>query len=256
MASSWLGPTVSSWARARCSRLLTATVVVPMASATSAAFHCRTSRSSSTARCRGDRCCSAAMNASRTDSREPTITDGSVGSLLARPAAAPATAPRHALRVRRSGSELGAPSPVGSGRRWRPSSAVRQVLVAMRCSQVRTDDLPSKPVVGLPGAQVGLLHQILGVVQGAGHAVAVRQQFAAVPLCVGEKGVRIFIETPCEHAHGTELTQGHRQRVATLLRWPKPRPHARSGPSTASAASASSTTPGPRKSTGVPPKVW
>ncbi len=42
------------------------------------------------------------------------------------------------------GSELGAPRPVGNGRRCRPSSAVRQVLVAMRCSQVRTDDFPSK----------------------------------------------------------------------------------------------------------------
>ena len=48
--------------------------------ATSDAFHCSTSRSTSTARCRGDRCCSAATNASRTDSREPTIVDGSAGS--------------------------------------------------------------------------------------------------------------------------------------------------------------------------------
>ena len=44
------------------------------------------------------------------------------------------------------GSELGAPSPVGSGRRCRPSSAVRQVLVAIRYSQVRTDDLPWNPL--------------------------------------------------------------------------------------------------------------
>jgi hypothetical protein len=40
------------------------------------------------------------------------------------------------------GSELGAPRPVGSGRRWRLSSAVRHVLVAIRYSQVRTEDLP------------------------------------------------------------------------------------------------------------------
>lgn len=42
-----------------------------------------------------------------------------------------------------SGSALGAPSPVGSGRRCLPSNAVRQVLVAIRYSQVRTDDFPS-----------------------------------------------------------------------------------------------------------------
>ena len=37
------------------------------------------------------------------------------------------------------GSSLGAPSPDGSGRRARPSSAVRHALVAIRYSQVRTD---------------------------------------------------------------------------------------------------------------------
>lgn len=37
------------------------------------------------------------------------------------------------------GSTLGAPSPDGSGRRERLSSAVRQALVAIRYSQVRTD---------------------------------------------------------------------------------------------------------------------
>ena len=37
----------------------------------------------------------------------------------------------------------GAPRPVGSGRRCLPSRLVRQTLVAIRCSQVRTDDRPS-----------------------------------------------------------------------------------------------------------------
>ena len=45
-----------------------------------------------------------------------------------------------------TGSELGAPSPVGSGRRCRLSSAVRHVLVAIRYSHVRTDDLPWNPL--------------------------------------------------------------------------------------------------------------
>ncbi len=44
------------------------------------------------------------------------------------------------------GSELGAPSPVGSGRRCRESSAVRHVLVAIRYSQVRSDDWPLNPL--------------------------------------------------------------------------------------------------------------
>ena len=40
ITSSTLRPTLSSWARARCNRLLTAAVLAPTASATSAAFHC------------------------------------------------------------------------------------------------------------------------------------------------------------------------------------------------------------------------
>jgi len=38
-----------------------------------------------------------------------------------------------------AGSSLGAPSPDGSGRRARPSSADKQALAAIRYSQVRTD---------------------------------------------------------------------------------------------------------------------
>jgi hypothetical protein len=38
-----------------------------------------------------------------------------------------------------AGSSLGAPSPDGSGRRARPSSADRHTLAAIRYSQVRTD---------------------------------------------------------------------------------------------------------------------
>ena len=55
--------------------------------------------------------------------------------------------PRH-LRPRHhgaSGSSAGAPSPDGSGRRPLRSIAVRHTLVAIRYSQVRTDDRPSNP---------------------------------------------------------------------------------------------------------------
>ena len=44
-----------------------------------------------------------------------------------------------------SASCAGAPSPDGSGRRPRRSIAVRHTLVAIRYSQVRTDERPSNP---------------------------------------------------------------------------------------------------------------
>ncbi len=85
------------------------------------------------------------MNASRTDSRDSAITDGSDGS-------SPATSgsgSSHATSCRSDSSPMGSaagwPSPVGNGRRLRPSSAVRHVLVAIRYSHVRTEDFPSKP---------------------------------------------------------------------------------------------------------------
>ena len=43
------------------------------------------------------------------------------------------------------GSEAGAPRPVGSGRRARLCSAVRQVLVAIWYIHVRSDERPSNP---------------------------------------------------------------------------------------------------------------
>jgi hypothetical protein len=44
-----------------------------------------------------------------------------------------------------TGSSLGPPIPDGKGRRLRVSRAVRQVRVAIRYSQTRTDERPSKP---------------------------------------------------------------------------------------------------------------
>jgi hypothetical protein len=48
------------------------------------------------------------------------------------------------VRSGSSGSVLAPSSPAGVGRRVRPSSAVRQVVVTIRCSQVRSEDRPSK----------------------------------------------------------------------------------------------------------------
>ena len=62
------GSRVSSVARARCRALLTEASLVSSISATSAARKPSTSRSTSTARWRGGRCCRAATNASSTAS--------------------------------------------------------------------------------------------------------------------------------------------------------------------------------------------
>ena len=56
-----------------------------------------------------------------------------------------------------------------------------QTWVAIRYSQARTLS-PSKDLSPSPGAQVGLLHGVLGVVVRREHAVAVHVQLAAVPL--------------------------------------------------------------------------
>ena len=155
-------PTSASAARARCSALLTAGTVVSSCAATSAALNSSTSRSSSTARCRGGRSCSAATSASRMSVRASAASIPRVGKRLQpRHVEAPASAAP-------PGSSLGAPSPDGSGRRARPSSAVRQALVAIRYSQVRTDArVRVVPVAGLPGPQHRLLHQVLGLVERA-----------------------------------------------------------------------------------------
>ena len=50
-----------------------------------------------------------------------------------------------AATIGASGPSAGPPRPDGSGRRPRRSSAVRHALVAIRYSQVRTDERPSNP---------------------------------------------------------------------------------------------------------------
>ena len=151
-----LGPTVSSWARARCNRLLTAVVVVPIAAATSAECHCRTSRSSSTARCRGERCCSAATNANRTDSRDSTMADGSAGSSAAcgsgcsqgtsRRSTSFAGRVRAGTRRARSATDGARGPPARSGRCWWRCGAAR--CVGTTC--LRTGRRPSRPAATSP----------------------------------------------------------------------------------------------------------
>ena len=129
------------------------------------------------------------------------------------PAAAPATAPRRVPSSSPAGSELGAPSPVGSGRRCRPSRRGQACVGGDPVQPGPQRRLTLEPAVGLPRAQVGLLHQIFGVVHGAGHPVAVRQQLTPMRLGLNQEFIIGFV---CEDAHRTELTQTHRQALDTL----------------------------------------
>lgn len=123
----------ASVARARCSALLTEATELPSSSATSRADQLSTSRRMSTARCRGASRWSAAMNASRTDSRATALSAGSPADASTR---ASGTGPIHVA----SGSPVpmgvstlaGEARSIGRARRWLPLSRSRQTLVAMR----------------------------------------------------------------------------------------------------------------------------
>src|SRR4030095_2053005 len=95
----------------------------------------------------GVRCCNAATNASRTLSRSTTSAAGSSADPPQTTESGTGSSQVTPGRDTRDpcGSELGWPKPVGIGRRARPSSAVRQTLVAMRYIQVRTDERFSEP---------------------------------------------------------------------------------------------------------------
>ena len=78
--------------------------------------------------------------------RDVTIAEGSAGPALTSTSGMGCS---HGTSARSAaggtaGSSPGAPRPDGSGRRLLFSSARRQALVAIRYSQVRTDDRPSK----------------------------------------------------------------------------------------------------------------
>ena len=67
------------------------------------------------------------------------------------------------------------------------ASASRQTLVAMRYSQVRSDDRPVEAVERLPGAQHRLLHRVVGIDDRAEHAVAVPGQRGAMEFQVWDR---------------------------------------------------------------------
>ena len=127
--------------------LLTAAVVVPSMSDTSAARNASTSRRTSTARCCGVRYCRLAISASRRLSRAVTMAAGSAESGITSASGTgwsqlTSDPPRSGNA---SGSDSGPHRPDGSMRRLCLASSVRQALVAIWYSQVRTEDRPSKP---------------------------------------------------------------------------------------------------------------
>ncbi len=135
-------------ARARCSALLTDAVVVSSSEATSSAFQRSTSRRISTARWRGGRCCSAATNASRTDSRATAISAGSPASGSTRSStigSSQVSSPRVRTSDASTGSHAVADRSIGRARRPRVSIVVRQTFVAIRYSHDRTPERPSNP---------------------------------------------------------------------------------------------------------------
>ena len=143
----------------------------------------------------------------------------------------------------------------------------RPALTTVQRRQARVGGDPVQPrahggfalesFVRLPRAQVGFLHQILGVVQGTGHPITVREQLAAIPLGICQKGIlgAAVVKIVGQDCHVAELSQCIRQAAVnrhlrdprqpvSLAWWPLP---AANEASTASAASASSTTCGHRR---------
>ena len=179
---------LSSVACARCRALLTDAVVVSIASATSAAFQRSTSRRISTARWRAGRCCRAATNASRIVSRSVTTASGS--SALPVSSIASGTGSSQGI------SPFSSSGSAGLGGRGAQPGGQRAAVAALERGQADVGGDAVEPgahrrpaleaVVGPPGAQVGLLDEVLGVVHRPGHPVAVRQQLAAVG--VGDLG--------------------------------------------------------------------
>ena len=97
------------------------------------------------------------------------------------------------------------------------ASGQRPALAAFQGRQAGVGGDPVQPrphrrfaletVVGPPGSQVGLLDQVLGVVQGPGHPVTVRQQLAPEALRIGQERFPRPTVLYCHHAHVTQLTQ-------------------------------------------------
>ena len=141
-------------ARQRAALILCEVLRLPATDATELSSTCAasatasrsTSHRISAARCRAGRCCSAVTNASRTESRTVAISAGSPcsGRTLA---SGMGVTQRSSDGQGRSSASTGGddgPRSIGSARRLSPRSASRHTLVAIRYTQDRTLDRPSK----------------------------------------------------------------------------------------------------------------
>ena len=187
----------SSAVRARWSALVTDDSLTSSISATSAARNARTSRSTSTARWRGGRRCSATMNASPTASRCFVAgLEQRVRVRLEPDRLAPARRLRRERRV------------VGRSRqRGNPSAAVAErVQAAVRGDAVQPRAqrrAPLEAVEAAPRGEQRLLHEILGVLDGPEQPVAVHLQLTAMLLREFPEGV----VADCAHTRASAIAR-------------------------------------------------
>ncbi len=135
-------------ARARCTALFTDATLPSSRSAVCLAGQPSTSRKISTARCRGGRCWIAARNASSIVSLATTTTSGCSSLGATGSASRSGNGCSHATSVRGGRGVLGSDGAAtwcGRTRRARPSRASRHAFVAIRYSQARNVERPSKP---------------------------------------------------------------------------------------------------------------
>lgn len=134
----------ASVARALCRALLTEATVVSRSSATSLAFHARTSRRISTARCLGGRCCSAATKARRTDSRATAASAGSATEGRMRPSGIGSSQVFSGSGLSAAcASGVGPVRSTGRARLLPAFSMSRHTFVAIRYSHERSEERPS-----------------------------------------------------------------------------------------------------------------
>ena len=103
----------------------------------------------------------------------------------------------------------------GSTRRARPSRASRHAFVAIRYSQARIVERPSKAREVPPGAQERLLHEVLGLVEGAEHPVAVHPK---LPLMALDEGRERHLVTRPRSGHHLVVPGTHRRPPPTRRR--------------------------------------
>ena len=132
-------------ARARWSALFTDATMVSSSSATSVACHRSTSQRISTARWRAGRCCRAATKARRIDSRAAATSAGSPSRSITRSSAIGCTNVVSAWGASTAVATVDdGPRSIGRARRCGARCMSMHTLLAIRYSQERTDDRPSK----------------------------------------------------------------------------------------------------------------